>query len=228
MSWINNFQLFLFDFDGLLVNTEELHFAAYKAMCKRRGYDLDWSLDRFFGEAHFDSTALRDAIYAQFPKLKQEEPRWEVLYAEKKAAYMEILQDGNLKLMPGVDKLLKRLEKAQIKRCVVTNSTKGQIDFIKGALPELKSIPYWIMREDYTHPKPDPECYLKAVAKYGKKGDRIIGFEDSMRGFTALEGAGVKGVLICPLWHPQLKRVAKEKFVHFTSFEEIPENFSIN
>ena len=141
MSWINNFQLFLFDFDGLLVNTEELHFAAYKAMCKGRGYDLNWSLDRFFGEAHFDSTALRAAIYVQFPKLKQEEPRWEVLYAEKKAAYMQILQGGNLKLMPGVDKLLKSLEKAQIKRCVVTNSTREQIDFIKARYPNLNRFP---------------------------------------------------------------------------------------
>lgn len=225
MSWIHNFQLFLFDFDGLLVNTEELHFAAYKMMCKRRGYDLDWSLDKFFGEAHFDSTALCDAIYAQFPKLKKEEPRWEVLYAEKKAAYMEVLQGGNLKLMPGVEKLLKNLEKAKIKRCVVTNSTKEQIEFIKSELPELKSIPYWITREDYTKPKPDPECYLKAIAKYAKKGDKIIGFEDSLRGFTALQGAGVQGVLICPLWHPQLKRTETKGVIHFSSFEEIPENF---
>ena len=35
MDWIKKYQLFLFDFDGLLVNTEEMHFLAYKQMCEK-------------------------------------------------------------------------------------------------------------------------------------------------------------------------------------------------
>ncbi|MFI5334955.1 MAG: HAD family hydrolase [Chlamydiales bacterium] len=220
-SWIRNYQLFLFDFDGLLVNTEELHFAAYVVMCKRRGCALKWTLERFFAAAHFDANGLKNAIYAEFPKLLAEEPRWEVLYAEKKQAYMELLQAGQLSLMPGVASLLKELHRKKVKQCVVTNSTKEQIESIKQLLPELTSIPHWLTREQYTNPKPDPECYQKAITEYAAPHDRVIGFEDSLRGFQALVGAGVKGVLIAPLSHPQMSSLPKNT-VHFSSFEEIP------
>ncbi len=221
LKWIHNYQLFLFDFDGLLVNTEELHFAAYVQMCKQRGFELKWTLHRFFGAAHFNATGLRDAIYAEFPELHAQEPKWEVLYAEKKQAYMQLLKSGKLALMPGVAPLLKALEQANIKRCVVTNSTAEQIERIKELLPELGSIAHWITREFYTHAKPDPECYQKAVMQLAVPQDRVIGFEDSLRGFQALTGAGVKGVLIAPLAHPQSKILPKG-IIHFESFEEIP------
>ncbi len=220
LAWIRDYQLFLFDFDGLLVNTEELHFAAYVQMCKARGFELKWTLDRFFTAAHFNATGLRDAIYAEFPKLFAEEPRWEVLYAEKKQAYMDLLQSGQLALMPGVAALLQALQDAEIKRCVVTNSTAEQTACIRGVLPELCSIEHWITREQYSQPKPHPECYQKAIAQLGAPQDRIIGFEDSFRGFQALSGAGAKAVMIAPRSHPQTKSLP-EDILHFESFEEI-------
>jgi beta-phosphoglucomutase len=221
LDWIHNYQLFLFDFDGLLVNTEELHFAAYVAMCGRRGFDLNWSLSRFFEAAHVSATGLRDAIYAEQPLLQEQEPRWEVLYAEKKEAYMQLLASGNLSLLPGVASLLEALERATIKRCVVTNSPKEQIELIRNNLAPLRSIPHWITREQYQKPKPDPECYMKAIERLGSPGDKIIGFEDSWRGFQALRGAGAKGVLIAPHAHPQSKHLPKD-ILHFESLEKIP------
>jgi beta-phosphoglucomutase len=219
-SWIKNYQLFLFDFDGLLVNTEELHFAAYITMCQRRGFKLAWSLEQFFSAAHFDAHGLKNAIYEEFPELYKQEPKWEVLYAEKKQAYMQLLESGKLSLMPGVSRLLKELDQEKILRCVVTNSTKEQVGRIQELLPELRSIPHWITRENYTHPKPDPECYRFAVKSYAKPGDRIIGFEDSFRGFQALSGADVKAVLIAPTEHPQMKTLPKD-ILYFNSFDKI-------
>lgn len=222
--WMRHYQLVLFDFDGLLVNTEELHFAAYVEMCKRRGFVLNWTLERFFAAAHFDANGLKSALYAEFPKLQVQEPRWEVLYAEKKQAYMELLQAGKLSLMPGVAPLLKELHRKKIKQCVVTNSTKEQVESIKTLLPELATIPHWITREHYANPKPDPECYQKALSEYADPHERAIGFEDSLRGFHALIGAGVKGVLISPSSHPQMASLPKNT-LHFASFEEIPRDF---
>lgn len=220
MDWIRNYQLFLFDFDGLLVNTEELHFAAYVQMLKARGFALGWSLERFFEAAHFNATGLRDAIYAEFPELAAQEPCWEVLYAEKKQAYMELVEQGKLALMPGVSELLQKLKQADIKRCVVTNSTKEQVERIRQHLPALNAILHWITREQYVHPKPDPECYKRAIELHGKAGDRVIGFEDSLRGFQALTGSGATGVLISSLSHPQC-RALPPGILHFESFEQI-------
>jgi len=201
------YDLFLFDFDGLLVNTEELHFGAYRQMCALRGFKLNWDMRQFFRAAQFDAEGLKKAIYAQFPELFRQEPNWGVLYAEKKMHYQALLHTGDLKMMPGAEKLLQQLAKAGIRRCVVTNSPRVQVEAIGQRLPILHTIPVWITREDYKEPKPHPESYQTAIAKLARPGDRIIGFEDSTRGLKALLGAGVKeAVLISPPDHPQLEQ----------------------
>jgi HAD superfamily hydrolase (TIGR01509 family) len=219
MNWSEQFNFFLFDFDGLLVNTEELHFKAYIEMCKRRGYLLEWSLSDFFSHAHFHASGLKEAIYAEFPALYVEEPRWDVLYMEKKIIYQQLLEEGSLQLMPGVESFLEELAQLNLKRCVVTNSPKIQVDEIKKHLPVLNSIPVWITRECYKKPKPDPDGYQTALKLLGKKGDKTIGFEDSMRGLCALLAAGVdKAVLICPSDHPQRQGEIPKDVDCFSSF----------
>jgi beta-phosphoglucomutase len=217
-NWIHDFQLFLFDFDGLLVNTEHIHYQAYVNVLAERGYALPLSFANFCELAHLNATAWREALYANIPNL---DPNWESLYKEKKQTYLDLLGTGKVELMPGVESLLKALDGAKIERCVVTNSMREQTERIRVHLPILQTIPHWITREDYERPKPDPECYLKAIALYGKKGDRIIGFEDSVRGHKALSGTPALPVLICPKHHPLLEIALQQGGVHFESFEKI-------
>lgn len=217
MKWIEDFQLFLFDFDGLLVNTEHLHYQAYVNVLAKRGYPLKLTFANFFQLAHFNSTAWREALYAEIPEL----PSWEILYQEKKGAYLELLLSGKVELMPGVEKLLKALDVAKIRRCVVTHSILDHIQLIRSRLPILETVPKWITREDYEKPKPDPECYLKAIELYGQKGDRIIGFEDSIRGLKALQQTPALPVLICPSHHPLLEIAMEGGAIHFESLEKI-------
>lgn len=200
MHWIHHYQLFLFDFDGILVNTEELHYLAYKKMCRDRGFLLPWSMATYVRHAMFSATGLREGVYREFPELEALEPRWEVLYQEKKGAYTTLLEEQGVELMPGVAPLLEQLEKAQIKRCVVTHSPIEQIARIKEKLPQLNSIPHWVTREDYAAPKPSPECYLKAIARFGEEGDRIVGFEDSPRGLKALLGTEADAYLVSEIF----------------------------
>ncbi|NNM44103.1 MAG: HAD family phosphatase [Chlamydiae bacterium] len=221
-SWIDKYQVFLFDFDGLLVNTEYLHFEAYRRMTAERGHHLTWDYDRFVGIAHLSSSGLKDTIYDELPALYAEEPNWSVLYQEKKTSYEKLLQEGTLELLPGVKEVLEALQKTNKKRAVVTNSTKAQTEAIKKALPILQTIPMWITREDYKNPKPHPECYKIAVEKLAQSGDMVVGFEDSTRGIKALLDAGVKNaVLICPSNHPQLFLDSLPIVPHFTTFLEI-------
>ncbi len=198
MNWIYNFQLFLLDFDGLLVDTEELQFAAYVRMCRNRGYELNWSFEKFCSIAHKSSTGMKEAIYRTFPELEKEEPDWSCLHREKKAAYLQLLSESSPRLMPSVAPFLEALQKAGIKRCVVTNSPYDQVCLIKRSIPLLQTIPLWITRELYDLPKPAPDAYRKAVALLAEDGDQVIGFEDSLRGLQALQDAGVRGVLISP------------------------------
>jgi beta-phosphoglucomutase len=217
MKWIQNYQLYLFDFDGLLVNTEHLHYQAYLDMCKGRGFNLDWSFPRYCLAAHREATALRDQIYAEIPKLKALEPSWDILYAEKKQAYIDLISQGNITLMPGAEKLLIALQQANIKRCVVTHSAKQLIDIIRSQHAILNTIPTWFTREDYSNPKPSPECYLKAINILAEPNDRIIGFEDSPRGLKALEGTRAQPVIICEPDIPGLKEIIGKNTIHFNS-----------
>jgi beta-phosphoglucomutase len=218
MKWLDDFQLFLFDFDGLLVNTEHLHYQAYLDTLSKWGYRLDWSFEKFCSLAHLNATALKQAIYEQHPSL---DPNWDRIYADKKKNYLELLKQGNVALMPGVEKVLKYLEEKQIRRCVVTNSPLEQIQQIRSLLPILQSIPYWVTREQYSQPKPNPECYEKAIQLYGMPKDRIIGFEDSIRGLQALRPTPATAVLICSSQHPLLQGGLEPDCYHYGSFDHI-------
>ncbi|WP_228840642.1 HAD family hydrolase [Candidatus Protochlamydia phocaeensis] len=221
MQWIHHYQLFLFDFDGLLVNTEHLHYQAYLRMCAQRGFTLNWSFQRYSDAAHHQPTALRDQIYAEFPALQAQEPNWSVLYEDKKRAFLALLQEGAAQLMPGVHSLLLALQQADIRRCVVTHSPLAVIQTIREQNPILDTIPYWITREDYTHPKPHPECYQLAIKRYAREDDRIIGFEDSPRGLNALLQTPAKAVLICPPDSPYLNQTLVSHLCYYPTFTAI-------
>lgn len=224
MQWIQNYQLFLFDFDGLLVNTEHLHFQAYVNACAKRGFHLNWSFYQFAEVAHLGGSAIPDALYAEFPQMKSSDPNWEAFYADKKNEYKKLILSGKIELMPGAGPLLEALKIHNIKRCVVTNSPREQIEIISSYLPVLKTIPHWVTRELYEKSKPHPECYLKAIQLYSKPGDRIIGFEDSIRGLKALAQTPATCVLVCEPHYPHLNTILDEyeAIHHYETFDAIP------
>lgn len=230
MNWIDHYQLFLFDFDGILVNTEELHYMAYLKMCADRGFSLKWDQKIYMSYALFSASGVKEGVYRELPALQKEEPCWDVLYNEKKRAYYELLQNRGPSLMPGVSELLLALEKAGIKRCVVTHSPGEQIALIRKQHPVLSTIPEWITREHYSQPKPSPECYLKAISALKQPGDRIVGFEDSPRGLQALLGTEAEGVLVSEVFNEkELQKIAEgmdRPFSHFSSFPEMFKNWA--
>jgi beta-phosphoglucomutase len=225
MDWINHYQLFLFDFDGILVNTEELHYKAYMKVCADRGFSLKWDHATYMSYALYSATAVQEGIYRDLPELFAQESNWDMLYREKKKVYADLLHSEGPGLMPGVAELLKALEKAGIARCVVTHSPEEHITKIRKQHPILNTIPLWITREYYSQPKPAPECYQKAIALLKNPGDRIIGFEDSPRGLKALLGTEAKGVLISDLFSShELQKISADigkPFSHFPSFTEM-------
>lgn len=186
----------LLDFDGLLVDTEPLHFEAYRLMLKSFGYELPWTMTEYCTIAHTSSEFLKKMIQDSFPDLKSY--NWEELYAAKKRAYLELIQNETIKLMPGAALFLQAI--AHQPHAVVTHSPLEQIETIRSKIPELQSIPFWFTRKDYKNPKPAPDGYLHALKIL--KGDNPIGFEDSMRGFQSLQAANIPAVLVRPEYYP--------------------------
>jgi beta-phosphoglucomutase len=219
-NWIKEFHLFLFDFDGLLVDTESLHFAAYQKLCQQYGHTLDWSFKKYCAFAHLSSEALRHQIYIDLPQLKT--IGWDTLYKEKKKHYISILTNTKVSFMPGAKDLLTKLKEYKIKHCVVTHSPRKDIELIRQQQPDLNTIPYWFTREDYNNPKPSPDGYIKAIQTLSKEDTVSIGFEDSIRGLQALQNTSALPILVVDKSHPLIDKADSSKpFMHFNSLEEM-------
>lgn len=216
IHFIQDYQLILFDFDGLLVNTEKVHFQAYKNMCEKYGFILSWDFKRYIQAAHYSSDGLQKQIYAEIPELFQKEPDWNKLYAYKREQVTELLHQG-VELMPGVTELLEEIKEKEALAVVVTHSPKSLIDVVRSQHNVLKNITHWITREDYIKPKPDPEGYRLAISRYAKPGDKIIGFEDTPRGILALKGTEAEPVLISEIEYKDLPEEVKV-YKSFKSF----------
>ncbi|MCH9609645.1 MAG: Protein CbbY [Chlamydiales bacterium] len=220
MDWIHNYQLFLFDFDGLLADTEKLHFLAYKTALANRGWQLNWDEHQYAQVATFSANGLRKKLTKEYPDLVE---GWETFYLEKKKMYLKILAEMGTTLMPGVESLIKAVSEAEIQSCVVTHSPIEQMRVLQKHHPILNSISHWITREDYENPKPHPECYQLAISKFAKPGDQIIGFEDAPRGLQALTKTEAKAILVTKLLgKEELKELSSEMtFAHVPTLVEL-------
>lgn len=219
MDWINEYRLFLFDFDGLLVNTEELHYEAYKKMLAGHGIAFDWSFERYCQTAHYASEKFREEILKLYPSLKN--IPWETLYQEKQRMIQEALRNGSVHLMPGVEAFLNKLQKHGKKHAVVTHSPDQLVSIVRKQHPVLDRIPLWVTRHDYTHPKPDPECYNLAIKRHAHADEAVIGFEDTPRGLNALLGTRAKAVLVTKIPYPEIPLFKEKGVPHFFTFEDI-------
>lgn len=207
MKQLAGYSLFLFDFDGLLVNTEELQFKAYQLMCAEYNLIMPWDFSTYCQFAHQSTEIFRTELFKALPALKTKESNWQILYPKKFNLYTQLLKTQNVELMPGAEKLLSLLQEKQIKHAVVTHSSFEHFNFICAQHPVLQKIPYKITRSDYKNPKPDPECYQLAVSRFTNNGEQVIGFEDSPRGLRALMGSCAKPVLITSYRYPEMDQL---------------------
>ena len=221
MEWTRHFELFLFDFDGLLVDTERLHYEAYRETCAERGLDLNWDMHEYGRAAYFHASRLKEVLMERFPEALGTDPLWEAFYAEKRERFIQSAKSA--KLMPGVEALLKEIAAANKQRVVVTHSTLAMVNSVRANLPELDLIEHWITREDYEGAKPSPDGYNLAIRRYGKEGGRVVGFEDTPKGLEALIATKrALPVLVspfCELFREVLDRT--EGIFHAKSFPEL-------
>jgi D-arabinose 5-phosphate isomerase GutQ/beta-phosphoglucomutase-like phosphatase (HAD superfamily) len=187
---MNNYDLFLFDMDGTLVNTENLHHMAYnKALSyyNIRKNDsinepiLELTFNEYCKYAHFNDTYLKDYV------MMNTSIPYEKIYSKKKEFLLELL-DSDLKFIEGSDILLATLFKNNIDTCIVTHSDKDVFNKIVSKLPLLKSVKCIVTKNDCLQKKPNPECYIKALKSF-PNAKCPIGFEDSYKGYMALDGS---------------------------------------
>ncbi len=213
---LESYQLFLFDFDGLLVDTEKLHYQAYRRTCERWGLTLSWSFEDYAKISLFSSEGIKNKLHKEFPLLHN----WSQFYQEKAVCYFELLKEARVKMMPGAQELLKRLKAMNRTICVVTHSKAEYTEEVCRQIPTLELVDHWITREDYQEPKPSPKCYQIAIERYGK-GQPVVGFEDSPKGLKALLGSELDPVFVNSLQAPTLTEDEKKRVICLSSLTEI-------
>jgi beta-phosphoglucomutase len=67
---VARFDLFLFDFDGLLVDTERVHWKAYKLAGKQYDIEIDWEFEEYCVHSHYSDEQMRQRFREHYPKLK--------------------------------------------------------------------------------------------------------------------------------------------------------------
>jgi D-arabinose 5-phosphate isomerase GutQ/beta-phosphoglucomutase-like phosphatase (HAD superfamily)/choline kinase len=189
----NLFDLYLFDLDGTIVNTEHIHNMAYNMSFKFFNIIETLTFDKYCEIAHYDNIYFKDYIDGLIIKSNLNSITYDIVYAKKKEIFINLLD--NIEFMEGIELFLNNLFENKIKTCIVTHSDRDVVNKIVEKLPLLNNIDVFLTKHDYLHKKPHPECYIKALSLFPNI-QNPIGFEDSYRGFVALASTNITPVFI--------------------------------
>ncbi len=178
----------LFDFDGVLVDTEWAIYDAWHRTFQANGHPLPL-------EVYTQCIGSDFATWS--PKTHLEELTglafdWHDLDARRQE---EIVRDlSGEGPMPGAAALLEKLAAAGIRRVVVSSSSHHWVD---GWLEKTGLGPWFetvVCRGDAERIKPAPDLYLEALRRLGLTGGECLVIEDSLNGIKAANAAGI------PVW----------------------------
>jgi len=182
------FDLFIFDLDGTLINTEDLHYQSYKETLIFFGYVSEFTFETHCKYCHYDDNMMKNFVNTEL------NVNYEKFYQHKKNIYLSKLSN-NLQLINGVEELINKLYTDKIKMCIVSHSDKETINNVIEKLPIFKKINKILSRDDYLNRKPHPECYLKALELF-PECTNPIGFEDSFKGWESLNATSITPVFV--------------------------------
>lgn len=172
----------IFDFDGVLVNTMEAHFACYRQALAEVGVGID--RDRFYYQAGMTG---REQI-AYFARAAGVDVDPAAVYRRKKAIWAQDPPAGE-PIACNIE-MLRALRARGARVAIASGSSRGSI------LPMLDAhgieVDALVTSEDVSRGKPDPELFLTAAGRIDVVPERCIVIEDSEVGIEAARSAGMK------------------------------------
>ncbi len=178
------------DLDGLLVDSEPLHWQAYREVLGQFGLDItkEMFIESWLSGKHYGTTYYLNKVGIV------DEAEISGIRNQKCDKFIEIAT-GVLPLMPGVQEFLDILEKEGIPCGVGTGGHRKEYDFTKQEC-DLERIETWVGGDDVKYNKPAPDIFLAVAEKMGVKPENCIVFENSDIGMNSAFKAGMKVVAI--------------------------------
>lgn len=178
----------IFDMDGVLIDSEPLHWDAYRVLMGKLRINIpEEELNGFVGK-----TAV--VIWKSVKERYALEESLEELMQKKDAVFFESLKAVSLEPMKGVKDLLEELQRAGIVCTIASSSYRNIIDHILSELELESYFDYVISGDEVRNGKPDPEIFLKVAERYDAAPRECVVIEDSHNGVCAAKTAGMNCV----------------------------------
>ena len=177
------YQAYLFDLDGTLVNSEPLKGKALALACQEYGSKADYLI-------------YQDVMGQDWPSVTQHffnvaniKPELAEFNQHFRQHYQALLKE-QLDLSLGIKPYLKHLSKLDCKVAVVSSAASWMIEQVLTQLELESFFDLIISQEDVSQHKPHPEAYLVALKKLKIEAKDALVFEDSFAGLMAANDAG--------------------------------------
>lgn len=186
----------IFDVDGTLAETEELHRQAFNHAFARHG--LDWQWDRAVYKDLLRVTGGKERMRAYHERLRMAPPLSDADIAElhriKTAHYAELVETGRCPLRPGVTELLAAAKSRGQRLAIATTTSHGNIEaLLSQALGTNWAAQFdaIVAGDDVRHKKPAPDVYLETLARLKLDAADCVAIEDSANGLISASRAGI-------------------------------------
>ncbi|MBI3034181.1 HAD family phosphatase [Candidatus Woesearchaeota archaeon] len=190
----------IFDMDGVIIDSEPLHFAAYKKVLERHGKTITADVyKKWFG--------IQPRVTLRHFLGIDDEEKLKELALEKDSYFRESVR-RDLKPINGSVELLHKIKSLGYKVALATAATQGNADLILGKLSLGNFFDAVVTAADTKKGKPDPEVFIKAAEKLNAKPDECVIVEDSKHGIQAARNAGMKCIAVATTHKPDELAIA--------------------
>ena len=181
---------FLFDLDGVIVDTAVFHFQAWRRLAQKLGGDFtEEQNEQLKGVSRVDS--LKKIIEWTGAKVSDEE--FQTLMVEKNEWYLELVQGlGPQDALPGALNFLQTAYDQGIKIALGSASKNAPMILEKLGITQLFTA--IIDGNNVVNGKPHPEVFLKGAEALGLEPSECVVFEDSIAGVQAAKTGGMSSV----------------------------------
>ncbi|MBC1721999.1 beta-phosphoglucomutase [Listeria seeligeri] len=182
----------IFDLDGVITDTAEYHYRAWKELAKRVGITIDREFnENLKGVSRMDSLEQILAYGGRLGDFNDEEKS--EMADWKNELYKEMIMDIKpTDILPGVVSFLNELKLAGVRTAVASASKNAET--ILEALKIRDRFDFVVDAAEIKNSKPDPEIFLKALELLELSADVCVGLEDAAAGIDSIKGAGIRAV----------------------------------